>query len=81
LAEEFSWETSYDFDAWVSDKYKRSLSHYITEKHTINLNVEEERRRMIENKVNTFGDHPSGLGKITRTMFARDLRRTLKKND
>lgn len=42
--------------------------------------VENEKKEMIENKVMTFGDHPSGLGKITRTMFARDLRRNVKFN-
>jgi hypothetical protein len=27
-------------------------------------------------KVATFGEHPAGLGKFTRSMFARDLRRS-----
>ena len=31
-------------------------------------------RRLIENRIESFGDNPSGLGKFTRTMFARDLR-------
>lgn len=35
------------------------------------------KRGFTEAKVDTFGDHPSGLGKITRTLFARELRRTL----
>jgi hypothetical protein len=43
----------------------------------LHARVEPERRKLIEAKVKTFGDHPSGLGKFTRTMFARDLRRTI----
>lgn len=31
----------------------------------------------IQSRVVTFGEHPAGLGKFTRTMFANDLRRTL----
>jgi hypothetical protein len=29
-------------------------------------------------RVRTFGEHPSGLGKFTRTLFARDLRREVR---
>ena len=36
-----------------------------------------DRRALIETKLATFGEHPSGLGKFTRSMFARDLRRVL----
>jgi hypothetical protein len=32
---------------------------------------------VIANRLRTFGEHPSGLGKFTRTMFARELRRSL----
>jgi hypothetical protein len=32
-------------------------------------------------KVGAFGEHASGLGKFTRTMFARDLRRTVARAD
>jgi hypothetical protein len=39
--------------------------------------VEPEKKALIENRIATFGEHPAGLGKFTRTMFARDLRRTL----
>ena len=34
-------------------------------------------RALILTKVATFGEHPSGLGKFTRTLFARDLRRSV----
>jgi hypothetical protein len=39
--------------------------------------VEPEKKALIENRLATFGEHPAGLGKFTRTMFARDLRRIL----
>jgi hypothetical protein len=42
--------------------------------------VEPERKELIESRIRTFGEHPAGLGKFTRTMFAKDLRRTLLSN-
>jgi hypothetical protein len=39
--------------------------------------VDDERKAVIENRIRTFGEHPSGLGKFTRTMFARDFRRVV----
>lgn len=80
LTEEFSLESSYNFDLWVSEKYSRQLKDYTINNCTMLAFVENEKRTMIENKVMTFGDHPSGLGKITRTMFARDFRRSVKLN-
>lgn len=37
--------------------------------------VSPERKALIETRIATFGEHPSGLGKFTRSMFAHDLRR------
>jgi len=39
--------------------------------------LDEKRKAVIENRIRTFGEHPAGLGKFTRTMFARDFRRTV----
>jgi hypothetical protein len=80
LTEEFSLNSSYNFDLWVSEKYSRPLKEYTTKNYTMLAFVENEKRTTIENKVTTFGDNPSGLGKITRTMFARDLRRSVNLN-
>jgi hypothetical protein len=35
--------------------------------------------RVILNRIETFGEHAAGLGKFTRTMFAKDLRRKLQR--
>ena len=40
------------------------------------LRVEPEGATLDE-RLATYGEHASGLGKFTRTLFARDLRRTL----
>lgn len=37
--------------------------------------VSPERKALIETRIATFGEHPSGLGKFTRSMFAQDLQR------
>ena len=36
-----------------------------------------DRKVLLHTRLATFGEHPSGLGKFTRSMFARDLRRTV----
>jgi hypothetical protein len=39
--------------------------------------MDAERKAQLLVRVRTFGEHAQGLGKFTRTMFARDLRREL----
>jgi hypothetical protein len=39
--------------------------------------MDPEIRAALEHRLATFGEHPATLGKFTRTMFAKDLRRTL----
>ena len=77
VAEEVQWDTVYDVEAWAENSYREPLARYRSSVGTLHARVESERRKLIETKVKTFGDHPSGLGKFTRTMFARDLRRTI----
>ncbi len=77
VAEDVEWDTVYDIEAWANDNYSQPLSNYMSTVSTLHAHVEPVRRSMIENKVEIFGDHPSGLGKFTRTMFARELRRTI----
>jgi radical SAM superfamily enzyme YgiQ (UPF0313 family) len=77
VADEVEWDTVYDVEAWARDNYDKPLCEYTSEVRTLRARVDPERRALIETKVKTFGDHPSGLGKFTRTMFARDLRRTI----
>lgn len=77
VAEEVEWDTVYDIEAWANDHYSKPLNNYMSKTSTLYAFVDPERRALIENKVKMFGDHPSGLGKFTRTMFARDLRRKI----
>ena len=77
LAQETQWDTVYDVEAWIEAGYNEPLDSYRSTSSMLCARVEPERRKLIETKVKTFGDHPSGLGKFTRTMFARDLRRTI----
>jgi radical SAM superfamily enzyme YgiQ (UPF0313 family) len=73
------WTTPYDVGAWCRDGYIRDLTSYsYPMPRTFTTTVSPDQRALIESRINTFGEHPSGLGKFTRTMFARDLRRTLR---
>jgi hypothetical protein len=73
-----AWKTTFDVEAWCEDWYSRELGDYkYSEPIVVSTAVPEERRVVLENRIKTFGDHPSGRGKFTRTMFARDLRRTV----
>lgn len=69
------WTTSYNVQSWVMDKYTRPLSDYAVPKRMFKTRMDAEKKAMLETRLSTYGDHPSGLGKFTRTLFARDLRR------
>jgi radical SAM superfamily enzyme YgiQ (UPF0313 family) len=72
------WTTAYDIEAWARDRFARPISSYrLAVPRTLTAEVTPEVRGLIETKVATFGEHPSGLGKFTRSMFARDLRRAV----
>ncbi len=78
LAENPEWTTSYDVEAWHKDNYKDHLDMYAFDQpRTFATTIDANKRAMIETRIATFGEHPSGLGKFTRTMFAQDLRRTI----
>ncbi len=72
------WSSRYDIEAWSNDKYSKPLSAYhLGEARRFQTVLDEKRKAVIENRIRTFGEHPAGLGKFTRTMFARDFRRTV----
>lgn len=72
------WESRYDVEAWARDQYAAPLDEYrFDTRRALRAEASESTRALILAKVGTFGEHPAGLGKFTRTMFARDLRRTL----
>jgi radical SAM superfamily enzyme YgiQ (UPF0313 family) len=78
LAAEPRWQTSYDVEKWVRDGYANKLDcYYYSQPKTFGTTVESKRQDLIKSRIETFGEHPTGLGKFTRTMFAQDLRRTL----
>jgi radical SAM superfamily enzyme YgiQ (UPF0313 family) len=78
LAEELHWTMPFDVEAWCAAHYEQPLAEFACEPaRPVQARVESEQRTTIETKLKTFGEHPSGLGKFTRTLFARDLRRTV----
>jgi hypothetical protein len=78
LEESPDWWTSYDVERWRQDHYTQPLAAYAyDEPRTLRTTVDPEKKAQLLIRVRTFGEHPQGLGKFTRTMFARDLRREL----
>jgi hypothetical protein len=72
------WSTRFDVEAWRAGGFEQTLATYrLPGLTTFETEVPDERRRLIESKISAFGDHPSQLGKFTRTMFAHDLRRVI----
>lgn len=72
------WTTSFDLEAWRADGYLKSPDEYAyAEPKRFLTKLEEGKRALIEHRIATFGEHPSGLGKFTRSMFASDLRRAI----
>ncbi len=70
---------AYDVEAWFASDENESLGiHVLSTPLTFKATTPEETRELILGKVSAFGEHASGLGKFTRTMFARDLRRQLR---
>ena len=72
------WESLYDVEAWREEGYARSLRSYgFGQPRLLRSQVEPASAALLRERLRTFGEHPAGLGKFTRTMFARDLRRKL----
>lgn len=73
-----SWETAFDVEAWHQEGRPRPLGTYRLEPpRTFATRVPADKKALMLTRIRTFGEHPAGLGKFTRTMFARDLRRTV----
>ncbi|MCP4358975.1 MAG: hypothetical protein GY796_13225 [Chloroflexi bacterium] len=82
LAATPTFTTRYDIESWRNSFYAKPLNQYsFTENQTFATEVEADHKARIQTRIETFGEHPSGLGKFTRTMFAQDLRRTLVPTD
>ena len=72
------WKTRYAVEGWRRDGFERPLSAYMYEStRHFTTRIDSNVRAVIESRIATFGEHPSGLGRFTRTMFAKDLRRRI----
>ena len=72
------WHAAHDVDGWREEGYARPLNeHAFPEPRRLAAAVSQDVNSLLRNRLETFGEHPQGLGKFTRTMFARDLRRTI----
>ncbi len=79
LVEMPDWNTAYDVEMWKQQEFSKSLVQYkLNGPVTYKTSVPKETHAKIMSRVSTFGEHPAGLGKFTRTMFATDLRRSMK---
>jgi len=78
LTEDPVWSATHNVEAWRHEKYARDLLEYaFPSTRDFATAVDPAKRALIENRVATYGEHPAGLGKFTRTMFAQDLRRKI----
>lgn len=76
LDEEPVWQTVYDIEAWAEADFKDPLTSYKYDTpRAIPTKVDPRIKSVLTSRLETFGEHPSGLGRFTRTMFARDFRR------
>jgi radical SAM superfamily enzyme YgiQ (UPF0313 family) len=77
LARRVAWTTRWDVEAWSESGYEQPLADFqLPEERSATAETSPEVRALIEAKLEAFGEHPAGLGKFTRTMFARQLRRS-----
>ncbi|HEX6125586.1 MAG TPA: cobalamin-dependent protein [Pyrinomonadaceae bacterium] len=73
-----SWTTKYDVERWRSAGYSRPLTSFkLSETRSFPTAISDDTRARVLTRIQTFGEHPAGLGKFTRTMFATDLRRQI----
>lgn len=77
-AREVRFECAWDVEAWSKAGYQRPLADFaFPAPRALVARTRPETRALILSKIATFGEHPAGLGKFTRTLFARDLRRAI----
>ena len=73
-------DARFDVGEWAEENYTKPLDAYRLPSTTRLVGtVPDDVRTEITSKIETFGEHPAGLGKFTRTMFARTLRRVFER--
>jgi radical SAM superfamily enzyme YgiQ (UPF0313 family) len=78
MARDVAWRGTHDIEAWTRDRFSRPLASYaLPAPRMVRARVRAETRALLHARLAMFGEHPSGLGKFTRSMFARDLRRAM----
>lgn len=72
------WTADYDIEAWRANDFKTPLIEYRLDQPVVtSAHVEDRVKSLIRSRLETFGEHPQGMGRFTRTMFAKDLRRKI----
>lgn len=72
------WTSRYDVQRWMDDRRALPLSAYALDRpRRFEAAVSPATRVLMETNLATFGEHPSGLGKFTRSLFARSIRRSV----
>jgi radical SAM superfamily enzyme YgiQ (UPF0313 family) len=72
------WTTSHDIISWRQGRYAKPLENYrYSQPMQFATKVPSNTKSVLKSRIETFGEHPSGMGRFTRTMFAQDLRRQI----
>ncbi|MFD1159724.1 B12-binding domain-containing radical SAM protein [Roseovarius aestuarii] len=78
LEREPVWTSLFDIETWKASDFKGSLSDYrFDAPRDFQTQVDPRVKSTLLSRIDTFGEHASGLGRFTRTMFATDFRRKL----
>jgi radical SAM superfamily enzyme YgiQ (UPF0313 family) len=76
MSKTLAWSTLYNIEDWCREGFTRTLEEYhFPQMTTFTTTVDPDSKAKVATRVATFGEHPAGLGKFTRTLFAQDLRR------
>ncbi|TMV07035.1 radical SAM protein [Ruegeria sediminis] len=76
LEREPVWTSLYDVENWRNSGYEGSLLDYrFDAPREFQTRVDPRVKTTLLSRIKTFGEHASGLGRFTRTMFANDFRR------
>lgn len=72
------WKTRYDVVGWRKAGFPKNLADYRFQgTQNFKTAVDPRIHKTLTSRIETFGEHASGLGRFTRTMFATDFRREL----